>query len=123
MSQISVVDGYIVGYATRCGFVGGIDVSTEFIQSLEESKLGCYKYENGEAVLDQSKYDEKQNEALLTGIRQQRRSECFPIINRGKLWYDTLTAEQTEELYNWYHDWLNAPETKCIPAKPEWIKD
>ena len=117
------VDGYIVGYATQGGFVGGIDVSIEFIQYLEEGKLGCYKYENGKAVLDQAKYDEKQNEALLTGIRQQRRTECFLIINRGNSWYDTLTSEQIEELNNWYHDWLNAPETKSIPAKPRWIKD
>lgn len=84
MPQISVVDGYIVGYATQGGFVGGINVTTEFINSLEEDKLGAYKYENGEAVFDQTRYDERQNEVLLSEIRQQRRTECFPVINRGK---------------------------------------
>lgn len=122
MPQISVVDGYIVGYATQGGFVGGIDVTTEFIESLEEDKLGAYKYENGEAVFDQVRYDERQNEVLLSEIRQQRKTECFPIINRGKPWYDTLTAAQIEELNTWYHAWLNAPETKSVPQKPEWIK-
>lgn len=122
MPQISVVDGYIVGYATQGGFVGGIEVTTEFINSLEEDKLGAYKYENGEPILDRAKFDEKQNEVLLSEIRQQRRTECFPIINRGKLWYDTLTKEQVEELNTWYHAWLNAPETKSVPQKPEWIK-
>lgn len=109
MPQISVVDGYIVGYATQGGFVGGIDVTTEFIESLDKDKLCSYKYENGEA--------------LISEIRQQRRTECFPIINRGKPWYDTLTAEQVEELNTWYHNWLNAPETKSVPQKPEWIKE
>ena len=84
MPQINVVDGYIVGYTTRCGFVSGIDVSTEFIQSLQEGKLGCYKYENGEAVLDQAKYDEKQNEAVFNIIHWQ-------IIERTK--FEDITKQ------------------------------
>lgn len=54
-------------------------------------------------------------------LRQQRETECFPIINRGNLWYNKLTSAQLIELDNWYQSWLNAPETKQIPNKPEWL--
>ena len=54
-------------------------------------------------------------------IRKRRELECFPIINRGKLWYDTLTDEQLQELKEWYEAWLNATETLIIPDKPEWL--
>jgi hypothetical protein len=54
-------------------------------------------------------------------IRDRRAKECFPIINRGELWYNTLTDEQLDELREWYHNWLDATETLSIPNKPEWI--
>ena len=51
----------------------------------------------------------------------RRDTECFPIINRGELWYKHLTDEQKEELDNWYNAWLEVTETKVIPTKPEWL--
>lgn len=54
-------------------------------------------------------------------IRARRESECFSIINRGKLWYESLTQEQTIELRSWYYAWLNAPETGIVPPRPKWI--
>lgn len=56
-------------------------------------------------------------------LRQERKRICFPIINRGKLWYNTLTTEQLSELKQWYFDWLNAPETLKIPIAPEWLNN
>ena len=55
-------------------------------------------------------------------LREKRERECFPIINRGKLWYDNLTDTQLKELEKWYNDWLNVTETLEEPVKPEWIK-
>lgn len=55
-------------------------------------------------------------------IRYLRERECFSVINRGSLWYDTLTDEQKEELKVWYHDWLDVTETKIVPDKPIWLK-
>lgn len=55
-------------------------------------------------------------------FRQQREVECFPIINRGQLWYDGLTEQQIAELTAWYKDWLNVTETLTMPNKPEWLK-
>lgn len=56
-------------------------------------------------------------------FRLARAEECFPIINRGKLWYDTLTPIQLGELKAWYHAWLDAPETLVYPKRPAWLND
>ncbi len=61
-------------------------------------------------------------EEIKDNFRQQREVECFPIINRGQLWYDGLTEEQKIELKKWYQAWLNVTETLEIPEKPSWLK-
>lgn len=65
--------------------------------------------------------EEQLKEKNLEKLRRQRETECFPIINRGKLWYDTLTAEEREELKAWYVTWLNVTETFVVPDKPAWL--
>lgn len=65
-----------------------------------------------------AEYDKNAN---LSVIRAQRETECFSVINRGTLWYEKLTAEQKNELSVWYQNWLDAPQTGIIPAKPEWL--
>lgn len=62
------------------------------------------------------------DEIELNTLRYERLNKCFSIINRGKLWYDTLTAKQLEELRDWYTKWLNVTETKIIPKKPKWLE-
>lgn len=54
-------------------------------------------------------------------IRKSRSEICFPIINRGRLWYDRLTDERVAELQDWYSAWLDAPETLKVPKTPEWV--
>lgn len=54
-------------------------------------------------------------------LRHLRNIECFMIINRGSLWYDTLTDSQKEELKVWYKAWLDVTETKIVPEKPKWL--
>jgi hypothetical protein len=56
-------------------------------------------------------------------LREERERVCFPIINRGKLWYDTLSIEQLTELRVWYRAWLDVTETLTIPITPEWINE
>lgn len=60
---------------------------------------------------------------LLQTLRKQRKTECFSVINRGKLWYECLTDEQVAELRRWYHDWLDVTETKVVPVAPEWLQN
>ena len=55
-------------------------------------------------------------------LRRQREIECFDIVNRGMVWYDTLTAEQKQELSEWYRAWLDVTETRQIPQRPSWLK-
>ena len=66
--------------------------------------------------------DEELLEIEKDRLRAKREIECFPVINRGKFWYDSLTPERLQELNLWYHAWLNVTNTLTIPEKLEWIK-
>ena len=63
----------------------------------------------------------KERIELIRNIRKRRATECFPVINRGKLWYDRLSLDQYRELKIWYERWLNATETLVAPEMPYWI--
>lgn len=54
-------------------------------------------------------------------LRLRRQLICFPIINRGQLWYDTLTNAQKNELKIWYKSWLDVTETMKEPEVPEFL--
>jgi hypothetical protein len=54
-------------------------------------------------------------------LRERRKKECFPIVNRGFLWYNRLTREQLNELDEWYQAWLDAPKTRVVPPLPQWV--
>lgn len=60
---------------------------------------------------------------MLNHLRAERERTCFSVINRGKLWYDSLTYEQLSELREWYKAWLNVTETKEIPITPYWVDE
>ncbi len=69
-------------------------------------------------------YTEEELEQIKAdSLRKQRESECFPIVNRGALWYDKLTEEQRSELSVWYEAWLDAPATGEAPVLPAWISE
>ena len=119
--QIQVIDGYITGHAVVGGFPDGVEVDDSFKDQLEDEKIGFYKYEGGKAVLDEEKYLAFQGNAEKETIRARRAEECFPIVNRGQVWYGLLGEEQKSELSEWYREWLDAPETKTIPERPAWI--
>ena len=80
------------------------------------------RYENGKIIPDVEYKSSKLLEEQLREIRMRREIECFPFINRGFLWYDTLTEEQKKELKKWYQEWLDAPQTRSIPVMPAWVK-
>lgn len=65
---------------------------------------------------------EEQKEITKNSLRLQRQIECFPIINRGQMWYASLTETQLAELNTWYQAWLNVTETLLIPEKPIWLE-
>ena len=73
---------------------------------------------------------------ILDILRSRRQFECFQIINRGVLWYNTLTDEQRLELDKWYKEWLDITDTfraeyeknpdleieSIISSTPSWLK-
>ena len=79
------------------------------------AKPEAYEYE------DIQIYKPYTNEEYINNLRSKRETECFPIINRGQLWYDTLSEQQKAELKEWYIAWLNVTDTLIIPNKPNWL--
>jgi len=71
--------------------------------------------------LKEERYEETPEQEVLEELRSLREEICFPIINRGQLWHERLTAEQKSELVKWYDDWLNVTETKTPPPNPRWF--
>lgn len=55
--------------------------------------------------------------------RELREKCCFPVVNRGKLWYDRLTPSQISELNYWYESWLDVTETQVMPSAPSWLNN
>lgn len=91
-----------------------------------------YKIANGyngalffESYMQTEEYKQKEREwqsyHQLKLLRAQRETECFPVINRGYLWYMQLSDAQLSELNEWYQAWLDVTSTQNIPQKPAWL--
>lgn len=93
--------------------------SIEIEKPYEEIFLDYSEIRDGKIYTDMKEVNEGR---IKEGLRERREVECFPIINRGKLWYDTLTTKQLKELNEWYQAWLNVTETLIVPDKPSWLK-
>ena len=130
-------DGYLCGYST----FGGRDPEHEyalntdtlevikdssdkydFVPDFEINNSSCYHIVDNHLEYDEYKANSNNNTILLMKLRQQRELDCFPIINRGQLWFEQLSEEQRIELSKWYRNWLDVTVTKIIPEKPDWIK-
>ena len=55
-------------------------------------------------------------------LRSLREEECYSIINRGTLWYETLTNTQKNDLFRWYNEWKDVTDTFVCPVKPYWLR-
>ena len=120
--QITLKDNYVESYATIGNIDGGIDVKDpKDMQHFESHSKAYFLNSSGELEFDERKWSEVNKENVKEHLRILRERECFPYINRGPLWYSTLTKDQYEELGKWYQAWLNVTETKEIPQKPEWL--
>lgn len=61
-------------------------------------------------------------EMEIDQLRGRRENECFRIIDRSPLWYETLTEAQLKEVREWYRAWLDVTRTMIVPDNPEWLK-
>lgn len=89
------------------------------VEAIEYKPARTYE----EQILVYIPYTSEELESInFDKLRMLREAECFPIINRGVLWYNELTADQLDELDVWYKGWLDVTATKVIPEKPSWLK-
>lgn len=116
-------NNFVTSYATIGGILGSIDVDENLIDLADfEENFESYYYENGILIKSYIKEEELITERQKEELRIQRQRECFSVINRGQLWYSTLTKEQLNELSIWYNEWLNVTDTFIIPIKPSWLE-
>ena len=83
------------------------------------TEISEYEYQYRAMHIESSIADTIDKVDMYRSIRSQ---VCFPVINRGQLWYNNLTDEQKEELSKWYNEWLNVTTTLVIPETPDWLK-
>ena len=113
-------NGYVTGWC-MVGDNGGVDVELpEDLDGFMDCFTG-YKVVDGELVKDEEKDAADRVELLREDLRRQREEECYPVINRGWMWYLSLTLSQWRELRSWYLDWLNVTDTLTPPERPAWI--
>lgn len=113
--------GYVESYALEGELVDALETVEPNDLSHFEKHFTSYRMRDGTLVFDEGKDAQAQSEAAKAEYRRRRELECFPIINRGQLWYDTLSEGQLSELKNWYQAWLDGTNTQTIPEKPEWL--
>ena len=113
--------GYISSYAFIGDIVDGIDVTAPEDAQHFEDHFDSYRIRNGALEFDAAQEESLREEQAVAEYRQQREQECFTIINRGQLWYDTLTPAQLQELAAWYRAWLDGTKTLVMPDKPSWL--
>lgn len=75
------------------------------------------EYEDFVEIVLRQNWEQEQ----IQRLRTERERICFPIINRGQLWYNQLTEEQKNELETWYKAWLDVTKTYIKPKAPNWI--
>lgn len=114
-------DGYVNSYAEIGGLLDGVEIEPPDDLDHFEVNFKAYKANNGILTYDEGKDTILKSEAYLADLRNQRQYHCFPYINRGELWYETLSETEVEELDAWYKAWLDVTETFVIPEKPVWL--
>lgn len=118
--------GYVKNYAIVGSLADAVELQdVELVNvSLDNFSNEHYAYHmvDGKLTKDEAKLEEIFHNRKLDCLRAARETECFSVINRSTLWYNTLTDEQKTELELWYHAWLEVTETLVVPEKPEWLK-
>ena len=113
-------NGYVSGWC-MVGDNGGeeYDPPEDFDGFLD--RFDVFKLVDGKLVRDEEKEEADRLETELAALRERRETECFSVVNRGWIWYSSLTLAQWRELRTWYLAWLNVTVTKEIPERPAWI--
>jgi len=114
-------DGYVESYALVGELTDGIDVPEPTDIAHFEEHYHTYQVKNKGLEYDAKKNEIHEKNKADNNYRQLREVECFSYINRGTLWYETLTDLQMAELRTWYKAWLDGTQTLAVPEKPSWL--
>lgn len=119
--QVTLKDNYVKSFSVNGQLNDGIEVPDvdDIMSFLSDYK--SYTVVDGKLVKDLDKAEADAREASIERLRERRKRECFPVINRGQLWYDLLTDQERSELTAWYSAWLDVTETLEPPDMPEWL--
>lgn len=114
--------GFVQCFAYVGDLVGGIDVPDPEDVELFLHQFYAFQYQDGKLIYNNDAYEAHVTEELKTEYRRRRETECFAVVNRGQLWYETISLQQILELRAWYKAWLNVTETMVVPDKPSWLE-
>lgn len=114
--------GYVENYAFAGSLDGSEDVANPSDSVHFEAHYPAYRIRDGNPVFDEEEWARLAFAAETDLLRKRREAECFPIINRGALWYERLTPERRRSLLAWYEEWLNVTGTRKLPVRPDWLK-
>lgn len=116
---ISVLNNRVKRYSLSGSMVMNEEIQYEIETEMDLDKILYCDYIDGELHYNEDYIVlDRQNK-----IRENREINCFPIVNRGQPWYNTLSTEQIVEIQTWYQAWLDAPQTFVEPETPVWLKD
>ena len=106
----------IVGESSTC------NIEVDEPEDFSIDRFQAWKYDGEKLVYDIEQAKVLQAERNKDEIRFERQRVCFPVVNRGQFWYDTLTQSEKNKIREWYQKWLDAPETGIIPNDLDFIK-
>lgn len=121
MKVLTDENGYITSYALVGELVGGTELPEPESTAYFEENFSAYRVRDGTLEFDEAQSTAIREETAKAELRQRRETECFSVINRGQLWYGTLTESKTQELQGWYQAWLDVTETGQVPERPVWL--
>lgn len=113
-------NGYVENYVL-VGEGSACNIEVEEPEGFSPDFYQAWKYDGEKIIFDEDRAQELRNKYAKDEIREDRVRRCFPIINRGQLWYDTLSENQKSEIREWYQKWLDAPETGIRPEDLDFI--
>ena len=115
--------GFITDFAIVGTIEGGIEVNEPKDINHFMEHFTAYKVKNNAPDFDSEEDNKIETENTKQALRQRRQTECFSYVNRGQLWYATLSVKQLAELTLWYKAWLNVTETMSVPERPAWLEE
>ena len=113
-------NGYVKNYVI-VGESSACDIEVDEPEGFSPDNFKAWKYDGDKLVYDGERAKALEIERNKDEIRFERQRVCFPVVNRGQFWYDTLTQNEKDEIREWYQKWLDAPETGVVPEKLSWL--